>query len=446
MIHPIAMPKPGQFTEECTVAKWHKKEGDRVAKGEALFEYESDKSAMEYESFAAGVLLKIYVGEGETVPVQTIVAYVGEPGEAVPAVPPPPPPPDKAPEAAPAAVAPPGAGPAPAPAAAPAAAASAAAAPPSRPGRLRISPRARRLARESAIDPSPVRGTGPGGRIVEKDVRDYLAAKGYDRLSVTPAAKDLAVAEGIDLLGVEGTGEGGKITVGDIRDAIAERPRPASRMRQVIAERLVRSVTTAPHFFVTVAVDMTDLLAWREEAKRAGAPYGVNDLVLDAVTRSLTEFPDFNASTDGRTVRRFRRVNLGVAVDREGGLVVPVIRRADAMTLRERHEVARALVEKAREGKLSPDEMAGGTFTVSNMGMLNVEAFTAIINPGETGILAVSSILPQAVVRDGAVAVRSIMRITLSADHRMVDGATAARFANAIRAKLEDTESWKRSM
>ncbi len=467
MPHAIAMPKPGQFTEECTILRWRKKEGDPVAKGDILFEIETDKANMEVESFYEGVLLKILVPEGGTVPVQTIVAYVGQPGEPIPEAPSPPQPEGPASQRA----APPasnaataqatpsataaleGSVTAPRPVAVPtgtsvppppaATAVAAAISTPETPSKWRISPRARRLARDAAIDPSKIPGTGPGGRIVERDVRAYLDAHGYHRLRISPAAKELARREGVDILTVRGTGEGGRILVEDIRRAIAERPQLMSRMRQVIAQRLTHSFTTTPHFFVTLGVDMTDLLRFRQELKDRGAPYTVTDFIVAAVVRSLMEFPEFNSRTDGRYVWRSTKVHLGLAVALEHGLVVPVIRDADDLSLAELHDRAAALVQKARDGKLTPDDMTGGTFTISNMGMMNVDHFTAIINPGEAAILAVASTREVPVVRNGQVVVRSIMNITLSADHRLVDGAAAAKFINAIRSKLEDIARWR---
>ena len=293
------------------------------------------------------------------------------------------------------------------------------------------------------IDPTPIRGTGPNGRIVEKDVRSYLSAKGYDQLRVSPAAKNLAAKEKLDLLAVTPS-DGSRISIADVERALAERPKVMSKMRQVIGQRLTQSVVTQPHFFVTVSVDMTDLIAYRNQLKAAGAPYTVTDFISQAVILSLKEFPDVNSSTDGKSVRWNSRVHLGVAVSLEQGLVVPVIRNADDLTLAEINAAAKTLAEKARAGKLAPDEMSGSTFTISNMGMLNVENFTAIINTGEAAILAVASTLPQPAVRDGKVVVRQLMKITLSSDHRIVDGALAARFVNAIKAKLEDIELWKR--
>jgi pyruvate dehydrogenase E2 component (dihydrolipoamide acetyltransferase) len=444
MVQPIVMPKPGQMTETCTVLRWLKKEGEAVKKGEVLFEIETDKAAMEVESFYDGTLLKVVVGEGVTAPVASVCGFIGSPGEPIPAVVAPP---AAAPAAgtvassssAPCPAAPPAAGAGPAPVATPVVATAPA------PSVFKISPRAARLARESLIDPGKIRGGGPGGRVVERDVAAYLVAKGHDRLQLTPAARALAATESIDILGLEGTGEDGRIRVEDVERAVAERPKPMSRMRQVIAERLTRSMVTAPHFFVTTSVDMTDLAAWRAELKKAGAPFTVTDFILKAVVQALVELPVVNSTTDGRSVKWNSRVHLGLAVSVEAGLVVPVIRNAQALSLAELHDCAAALAVKAREGRLAPDEMAGSTFTVSNMGMLGVEEFTAIINPPEAAILAVASILPQAVVRNGQVVARQMMRMTLSSDHRLVDGALAARFVNALKTRIEDLETWKRT-
>ena len=442
MPSPIAMPKPGQFTEECTIVKWLKKEGDAVAKGDILFEIETDKANMEVESFFEGTLLKILTPEGGTVPVQAIVAWVGQQGEAIPATPPPP----KA--AAQPAVSVQKSAVSQTQTAVVAAPQVAAQKPQAMQSaalrKLKISPRAKALAERSVINPAPIRGTGPGGRIVEKDVRAYLDAKGYTQLKITPTAKDMAAKEKLDLLTIRGTGETGKITVEDINRAVAEKPKAMSKMRQVIAQRLTQSFTSTPHFFVTVSVDMTDLVAYRATLKAKNLPYSVTDFIAMAVTLCLKEFPTVNSSTDGKSIWWHSKVNLGLAVSLESGLVVPVIRDADDLTLLELHDRSAALIEKARNGKLLPDEMSGSTFTISNMGMLNVENFTAIINLGEAAILAVSSTSKQPVVKEDKVVVRQMMKITLSSDHQIIDGAHAVHFVNAIKAKLENTELWKK--
>jgi pyruvate dehydrogenase E2 component (dihydrolipoamide acetyltransferase) len=451
MATPVIMPKFGQMTEESAIVEWLKKEGDKVAKGDILFTVETDKSVMEVESFEEGTLLKIVVPPRVTVPVQSTVAFLGKPGEVVPAVTAP---------AAPVAQPKPAAAPAPAsvtaavkPAQVTAPVATTVAAAPApviamsqsataTPAFQRISPRASALARDCVIDPGQIKGTGPEGRVVEKDVRNYLQARGYERLRVTPSAKALAAKEKLDLLSIAG-GADGRIGVAEVERALAERPRAMSKMRQIIAQRLTQSVVTAPHFFVTVAVDMTDLVRFRAQLKEKGAPYTVTDFISEAAVLTLKEFPEVNSTTDGKSVRWHSQVHLGLAVSLEQGLVVPVIRNAGELTLGELNARAKELAEKARSGKLTPDETSGSTFTISNMGMLDVENFTAIINPGESAILAVSSTMKKAVVRDDKVVVRSMMKLTLSSDHRIIDGAMAARFVNALKQKLENVELWK---
>jgi pyruvate dehydrogenase E2 component (dihydrolipoamide acetyltransferase) len=391
MATPIIMPKFGQMTEESVIVEWRKQEGDTIAKGDVLFTIETDKSLMDVESFEEGTLLKILIKPGVIVPVQSIVGYLGQPGEAVPAES----------EAA---------------ATAPAKTEGARSAPVGSAGvpdqerteepageRLKISPRAANLARERGIDPAPIKGSGPGGRIVEKDVMAYLEARG----------------------------------------AQEESPKPLSRIRQVIAQRLTQSFRDTPHFYVTVSVDMTDLIAYRSQLKAAGTSYTVTDFIAKAVVLALQEFPDVNSSTDGAAVRRHRHVNLGIAVSLDDGLVVPVIREAETLPLRELARRFRELAEKARTGNATPDELTGGTFTISNMGMMNVESFGAIINPGESAILAVASAQAQPVVREGKIVVREMMRLTLSCDHRLVDGTLGAGFVNAVKRKLEDLGLWK---
>jgi len=439
------MPKFGQMTEESAIVEWLKKEGDKVAKGDILFTVETDKSVMEVESFEEGTLLKIVVQPGINVPVQSTVGFLGRPGEAIPAVTAPAPiaapRPQPAGSAVPSAPTPSATAPAPEPATAPSVPHPIAQ--PLAPPLFRISPRAAALARDCVIDPSRITGSGPNGRVVEKDVKAYLEAKGYRRLRISPAAKQLAAKEKLDVLAIHGTAESGRITVADVQRALAEKPKPMSKMRQIIAQRLSQSVVTAPHFFVTVEVDMTDLVKFRAQLKAQGAPYTVTDFIAQAVVLTLKEFPEVNSATDGKAIRWNSHVHLGLAVSLDQGLVVPAIRNADELTLAELNARAKELADKARAGKLAPDEMTGSTFTISNMGMLDVENFTAIINPGESAILAVSSTRKTPVVRDDKVMVRSIMKMTLSSDHRIIDGAMAARFVNGIRQKLENLELWK---
>lgn len=453
MAQAVIFPKLGQTMEEGAIVKWLKKVGDPVAKGDILFEIETDKANLEVESFFEGVLLKVYVKEGITVPVNTVVGYVGQAGEKVPDVAPklesasapapvaPAPTPAATPAKAPSA-------PLPAPVAAPTPLRSApvavpVAAPAPTVERLVISPRAKALAKDACINPARIKGSGPNGRIVEKDVQSYLETSGYTALRVTPAAKRLASENEVDLLTVRGSGDGGRIMIEDVERMLKQKPVAMSRMRQVIARRLVESKQTIPHFYVTVKADITDLMTYRAELKAKGIIYSVNDFVLEAVILSLTEFPTVNSFTDGSTVTWRGDVDLGMAVSIDTGLVVPVIKAAQTLTLKELNAQTKTLGEKARLGKLTPDEMTGSSFTVSNMGMMNVDQFTAIINPGEAGILAVSTGRQVPAVVKGEIKIRTIMAMTLSADHRIVDGSMGAQFVNAIRSKLEDVELWK---
>jgi pyruvate dehydrogenase E2 component (dihydrolipoamide acetyltransferase) len=428
MATPIIMPKFGQMTEDSAIVEWLKKEGDSVAKGDILFTVETDKSVMDVESFEEGTLLKIVVPPKVSVPVQTVVGFLGKPGEAL------------AGAAAPAAVPPPApaeagrAGPVSSPS--PASLATA-------PALFRISPRAAALARRSGIDPAAIPGSGPSGRVIERDVKQYLETRGGGPLRAGPAAGEPARETSAGLPG-GGPGAGGHAPLSAAPGEMTEQPVAMSRMRQVIAMRLTQSFRDTPHFYVTVSADMTGLIAYRNELKAAGAPCTITDFISQSVVLSLLEFPTVNSSTDGMSTRWHAQVNLGLAVSIQGGLVVPVIHNAGALRLRELSAASKRLGDKARAGKLTPDEMTGGTFTISNMGMLNVENFSAIINPGEGAILAVASAMPQPVVRAGKVDIGQIMKMTLSVDHRLIDGAQGAQFLNAVKAKLENMELWKR--
>ena len=430
MAHAVRMPKPGQMTEECTLSLWLKHEGEPVTKGDILFEIETDKATMEVESFHDGVLLRQLVGEGDTVPVNAICAWIGSPDEDLPDEGTP----ARAEVLPPASVPPPESAPAPpqSPAGAPIEGPSDLASPPESPaGRGAVSPRANRLAAAAGLDARAIAGTGPGGRVVERDVKAAIIVRG-DRI------RQVAVA-GVAVPGVAATGAS-DAPVGPGSSLDEEAPRPLSRMRRVIAERLTQSVITIPHFTVTASVDVTRLLALRDELKEGGTNLTVTDFVLAATAQSLAEYQDVNSRTDGILVWPRRRVHLGLAVSVPSGLVVPVIRDADRIGLVELHNRAAALAAAARAGTLGVDDMTGSTFTVSNLGMFGVDEFSAIINPGESAILAVASAIPTPVALGGGITVRTIMRLTLSADHRLVDGELGARFLNAIRRRLEDAD------
>jgi pyruvate dehydrogenase E2 component (dihydrolipoamide acetyltransferase) len=443
----VPIPKLGQSEETVAIAKWRVKEGDTVKKGDILFDVETDKAVLEVESQFEGTVLKVLAKEGFDLPVMSPALVIGKPGEALPEIPV-----MATPKADPAPAA---AAPMPTPAGGslavqdpgptPAGVGRAASPPPAAPRAARPSPRARRFAQDYLIDLAKVPATGGGGsRITERDVQAYLKTSGYLDRKITPAAFNLAKAEKLELPAIKGTGGDGRVTLADVRAAAAEKPRELSTMRKVIAQRLTQSKQQIPHFYVAAAIDLTDLLALRKELKGQGIEISVNTFILKAVALSLKAFPMLNATTDGKSVRHWAHVHLGVAVSLENGLVVPVVRNADGKALDELQAEIAEIVGKARAGKLGPDDMKGGTFTISNMGMLDVLAFAAIINPGETGILAVSSARPTPVVRDGQVAIREMMNITLSADHRAVDGADGARFVNDVRARLEDAAAWKK--
>ncbi len=421
-MHTVVMPKMGDTMEEGKIITWRKHEGDAVAKGDALAEIETEKVNIEAEAFAAGTLRKIIAPEGATIPVGQPIALIGEPNEAIPAEF------GDAPGAT--AAAPAKASPvAPASPSAPAAPAAsngrvAVAPPPTQVapasqngGRVFISPIARRIAAEHNLDITAIHGTGPGGRIIRDDVEQALQAGPAVSVSV-PAQ---AVAAGPEV------------------EAVA-----LSQMRKTIAKRLQQSMQTAPHFYVTVSVDATKLVQLRAqinefaEVQPEPVKISVNDLIVRAVAVTLTRMPQVNVSFDGDRILYKKRVHLGVAVALEQGLIVPVIRDADKRGTLDLARESRRLVDAARNGKLKPEELQGGTFTVSNLGMYDVESFTAIINPPEAAILAVGSIVPTPVAdADRQMVVRDMMKLTLSSDHRALDGAIAARFLQQLKRLLE---------
>ena len=445
MITLVPIPKLGQSEETVKIEKWRVKEGDKIAKGDILFEVETDKAVLEVESQFEGTLLKIFIPENKEVPVMSVAAVIGEPGEKIPEIKAPPAPAKAAPEARKSQ--PPAKVTSPIQRAASVARAAnfaeqsvvqaVACVKP------KASPRARSFAQDYLIDLDKVSGTGgESGRITEADVKRYLEESGYLKKLITPAAFNVAKKEKLELLAIEGTGEGGRVTVADVKAVASEKPREFNAMRKLIAKRLAESKQRIPHFYVTVSVDMTEVSGIRKKLKEEGNALSVNDFIIKAVAMALKEYPMVNAESDGITAKYKSKINVGVAVSVENGLVVPVIKNADKKALDEIHSEAAELAEKARKGKLIPDDMKGGTFTISNMGMLNVENFAAIINPGESAILAVSTAMPTPVVRNGEIAIRDLMKVTVSADHRVVDGADAARFANSMRQKLEDRNFW----
>ncbi|HZC04060.1 MAG TPA: dihydrolipoamide acetyltransferase family protein [Ktedonobacterales bacterium] len=438
-MHTVVMPKMGDTMEEGKVITWRKHEGDTIAKGDALAEIETEKVNIEAEAFAAGTLRKIIAPEGATVPVGQPIALIGDPAEPIPAEFGGAPAqaatatqaaqPTSAAPAAPATQAQ-RAQAAPQPTAAPVAVANGhiaqattlAAAPSvtQSDGRVFISPLARHIAAEHNLDIHQIQGTGPGGRIIRDDVLSALQS-GQAAVVAEPAASAATPPAGPEVEAV-----------------------PLSQMRKTIAKRLQQSMQTAPHFYVTVTVDATRLMQTRAQINEYAATLAepikvsVNDLVVKAVATTLTRIPQVNVSFDGERILFKKRVNVGMAVALEQGLIVPVMRDADKRGLLDLARESRRLAEAARMGKLKADELQGGTFTVSNLGMYDVESFTAIINPPESAILAVGSIIPTPVATpDRQVVVRDQMKLTLSSDHRALDGAVAARFLQQLKQLLE---------
>lgn len=454
----VEMPKMGDTMEEGKILRWIKHEGDTVKKGESLAEVETDKVNIEIEAFAGGVLRKILVPEGESAPIGAGIALIGTPDEPLP---------DgvdgsgTSSAASPASSATSGgaqssAQPAPvkntvpmAPTATAAPAESTAPAPGTTEanGRIFISPLARRYAQEQGIDYAAIRGTGPNGRIIKLDVEAALAQAGQTASPVAPAAPVAPTApaqpvqpampaaamplpEPEPALPAVDTGETVEI--------------PLTAMRRTIARRLSQSMQTAPHFYVTSVIDTGKLAELRAQinayAATDPAPIKVsfNDLIIKAVAKALLRMPQVNVSfAEDRLIQK-KQVHIGMAVALEQGLIVPVIRNADTRGILDIARESRRLAEAARTGKLRPEDFSGGTFTVSNLGMFDVDSFTAVINPPESAILAVGSITPTPVVVDGQVVVRDRMKVTLSSDHRAIDGATAARFLQEVKRLLEE--------
>jgi pyruvate dehydrogenase E2 component (dihydrolipoamide acetyltransferase) len=410
MANIIDMPKLSDTMTVGTLAKWLKKEGDLVKAGDMIAEVETDKATMELECFFDGTLLKIFAPGGSKVALGAPLCAIGKPGETVVA-----PEPKAAPAAASAKAAAPAPAPTPAPAApkapAPAPAAPAPAAAPA--GRVKISPLARKLAAEKGVDPAGVAGSGPGGRIVRADV---LAAASSPR-AAAPAAVNRS---------------------GPVQE---ERTVAVSSMREAIARRLVESKTQLPHFYLEIEIDAAPLLAIREQLNRgletAGVKLSVNDFVLKAAAEALRHVPQVNASWLGDSIRYHGAAHVSFAVAIEDGLITPVVRDAHLKDVFQISTEAKALGKRAKEKKLKPDEFTGGTFCVSNLGMMGIPRFSAIINPPNAAILAVGTIVKKPVVREEAIAIGQTMTLTLSCDHRVVDGAVGASYLNALKSLLE---------
>jgi pyruvate dehydrogenase E2 component (dihydrolipoamide acetyltransferase) len=420
MANIIEMPKLSDTMTVGTLIKWLKKEGDAVKTGDALAEVETDKATMELESFFDGTLIAVFVPAGSQVPLGAALCAIGKPGEKV-AAPEKPPAAAPAEKPAPAPAAAPAAAPAPRPAEAPAPAPAPTPAP--TPGeRVRISPLARKLAAEKGIDPAGIAGSGPGGRIVRADV-----------LSAKPSAKGPAKASaGAASVGASLSNKG---------PVQEEKLVPVSNIRGTIARRLLESKTQIPHFYLDVEVDAGPLLALRAQLNSAfekeGVKLSVNDFVLKASAEALRRVPAVNCSWEETAIRHHPAAHVSFAVAMEDGLITPVIRDAHLKSIFAISTEAKALGKRAREKKLAPAEFTGGTFCVSNLGMMGIDRFSAIINPPNAAILAVGTTVKKPVVENDQVVVGQRMTLTLSADHRVVDGAVGATYLAALRELLE---------
>jgi pyruvate dehydrogenase E2 component (dihydrolipoamide acetyltransferase) len=394
--------------EEGRLVKWHKREGDVVKAGETLAEVETDKAIMDLVARADGVLRQVAVTEGQTVPVGNVVAVIAAPGETVGASVPSAPPPAPAPSGG--VIAPPAAKPE--------------IAPPAAEGRLRASPLAKRIAKEAGVDLQLVTGSGPGGRVVKRDLESAAPR--------TPAPASVPVALT--------PSPGSRLPSPERRDG-AYQDVPLTQIRKTIAKRLATSLGPIPHFFLTTEVDMERAAEARDALNRQLGDRGkvsFNDVIVKATALALTKHRACNAWFQDDHIRYWNEVHIGMAVAVEDGLITPVIRHADLKPLLEIGDEARDLAEKARNRRLQPSEYTGATFSVSNLGMFEIDQFTAVINPPEAGIIAVGSIAPKPVVWDGQVVPRRRMRITMSCDHRVIDGATGAAFLKTLKEMLEN--------
>ncbi len=467
----VSMPRLSDTMEEGVLSRWLKQEGDEVHRGDILAEIETDKATMELECYDDGILERLLVTEGTTVPIGESIAVIGDGSSAatdqpaaadhpVPAGAAAEPTPEQAPASPvnPSAAAP-SAEPAPAKAATGPADAAARAdasgpvdtsspldtsgpvdtaaatetAPPSGAEagaeQIRTSPLARRLAKEQGLDLADISGTGPGGRIRKVDV-DAAVAEREESAAASPAARPTATAPATPAAAPTGA-----------RPLAGDEELPLSAIRRITAQRLTESATTTPHFYLTSVVDVERLLAFRADLNAQLAPSGpkvsVTDLLARACAVTLRAHPEANSSWGEDKILRHRQINVGIAVAIDEGLMVPVIRETDRLGVGEIATQSAGLFERARAGRLTPDEMSGGTFTISNLGMFGIDHFTAVINPPEAAILAVGAATAEPVVVESEVVIRRRMKLTLSVDHRVLDGASGAAFLRDLKHTLQ---------
>jgi pyruvate dehydrogenase E2 component (dihydrolipoamide acetyltransferase) len=467
MADKFLMPKLSPTMEEGQIARWLKKEGEAFKNGETLAEVDTDKATMEMTALKDGVLLKILKSDGETVPLGESIAITGKEGEDISAL-----------------LAEIGSG---------NGAASAA-----KPAESKAEPQSEQ---KPAEQPAPPAAGGIQGNVAETAGRSYdyetrpgaaeqaqinpqsetpnsQSNGGNGRLIVSPIAARMAAEAGLNLNGLKGSGPGGRIIKRDIEDAIANknqaapqtqqpevqsqvqeaqpaptfqtaeivgasafRDEPTTQMRRTIASRLVTSIGPIPTFYLTVEVEMDKAIDFRKQINAAlpeEKKVSINDVIIKTVASALIQHPQVNASYQDRTIRYFERADIGVAVAIPDGLITPIIRNANAKGIAQIAAEVKELAGRARDKKLKPEEFTGGTFSISNLGMFGIEEFTAIINPPEAGILAIGKSEPKAVVRDGEIVVRNVMRVTMSCDHRVIDGATGAQFLKTLKQMLEN--------
>ena len=412
----VLMPRLSDTMTEGVIAGWQKNVGDTVKKGEVLADIETDKATMELESYKDGILLYQGAKAGEKILVNDLLCVIGAAGTNVDAI-------VAAVKNGATAAAPAATAPAASPAAAPSAPAQATAAAPAaqvvvNEGRIFASPLARKMAEERGIDLKYVKGTGDNGRITKFDIDGYVPAAASATQAVSAAAPAIQ------------TGPAGVVSFED---------QPVSQMRKTIARRLSESLFTAPHFYITMTIDMDAAVAARAKINEvAPVKISFNDMVVKATALSLKQHPKINSSWLGDTIRTNHHVNIGIAVAVDEGLLVPVVRFADTKSLSEIGVTVKGFAQKAKDKKLQPADWEGSTFTISNLGMFGVDEFTAIINPPDACILAVGGIAQVPVVKNGQVVPGNVMKVTLSCDHRVVDGAAGAAFLQTLKSLLEE--------
>lgn len=453
MSEPLLIPKLGNSVEDVTIIEWMVEDGAQVTKGQEVLEIETDKSTFAVEATADGYIHFGSFDTGDVVPVFTVVAIIGEKDDVFPS---------GETEAPTAKASAPAEKTAPVEASAPVVAPAATE---SDSGRLAVSPRARNLAEKKGVDLDQVTPTGPDGRIIERDVLAWLE----QRPAVTPVARKMAEEAGLDVASLAGSGIGGRITKKDVEAALAARApepvhdvpaampaapaplpagdvlerKPLTGIRKIIAQRMGESVHTTARVTLVMEADVTEFVAMRAKLKAQvaeewGFAPGYNDLLGFIVARLLRQFPFMNARLTPDAIEYMAHVNLGMAVDTDRGLVVPNIKDADKKSLRAFGAEFRELAQHARTGRISPDHLTGGTFTITSLGAFDVDAFTPVINIPEAAILGIGRIAPKPVVKDGEIVIREMMTLSLVFDHRLVDGAPAARFQREIKRYLED--------